>query len=198
MATDKPRGRREAAKADKTRRIVDAAEALIAEVGYDEMTMAAVAKDADVAIGTVFTYAATKAELLMMVTARRWRGQVAAALQQHRREDPGQAIRALLQPLVDTVRLEPQTSAAIARELLFGADGPHQREVVGLVAELEQAIAEILAGGTAGPQQLAGARLVVAGGLMEINRHRTGRSDEDLEELLTRTIGVVQRGCGQR
>ena len=66
-----PMGRREAGKAAKRARILDAAERRLRTQGYDQMTMAEVANDADVAIGTVFSYAATKAELLMMVTAQR-------------------------------------------------------------------------------------------------------------------------------
>ena len=139
-----PMGRREAGKAAKRARILDAAERRLRTQGYDQMTMAEVANDADVAIGTVFSYAATKAELLMMVTAQRWSGSVPKALAEHANEDPALAIRALLQPIADTAKLEPQTCAAIARELLFGTDGPHQREVVDLVAELETAIVAII------------------------------------------------------
>ena len=68
-APTRPAGRREQAKALKRGRILAAAQRRLASQGYEGMTMAQVAHDADVAIGTVFQYAATKPELLMMVAA---------------------------------------------------------------------------------------------------------------------------------
>lgn len=192
----RPLGRREAGKAAKRARILDAAEKRLREQGYDDMTMAQVAHDADVAIGTVFSYAATKAELLMMVTAQRWAGTVPQVIGEHADEDPMVAIRSLLQPVVDTSKLEPQTCAAIARELMFGTGGPHQRDVMALVAELEQAIAGIIRGENPGADGEAGARLVVSGGLIEVNRARTGRArHDDLEERIAEMIRVVLHGA---
>lgn len=196
MAENKTPGRREAAKAAKRARILAAAQEHLRIDGYEAMTMAQVARDADVAIGTVFTYAATKAELLMMMTAHRWAGTVPKVIAAHAHDDPVVAIRALLQPLVDTSTLEPQTCAAIARELLFGTDGPHQRQVVALVADLEAAIAAVIAGARPTGHAAAAARLVVAGGLMEVNRARTGRAGRaDLEERLTEVIEVALYGA---
>lgn len=193
---DAPRaGRRERAKAAKRAAILAAARRRLRDQGYDDMTMAQVAGDADVAIGTVFSYAATKAELLMMVTADRWAGQVPALLAADDDPDPVAAVRALLQPLVDTARLEPQTCAAIARELLFGTDGPHQRQVVALVAELEAAIAAVVERHGARRHPATAARLVVAGGLMEVNRERTGRAADGLEQRLTEVIEVALHGA---
>ncbi|GAB2495786.1 hypothetical protein GCM10027030_31480 [Luteococcus sediminum] len=196
MAENQTPGRREAAKAAKRARILAAAQAHLRSVGYESMTMAQVARDADVAIGTVFTYAATKAELLMMVTAERWSGQVPLVLAAPTHEDPVVAIRELVQPLVDTSTLEPQTCAAIARELLFGTDGPHQRSVVALVAELESAIAAVITRAQPTSHASAAARLVVAGGLMEVNRARTGKAGrEALEQGLTEMITVAVHGA---
>ena len=65
-------GRRERAKADKRARILAAARALFEERGFERTSMSEVARAADVAQGTVFQYAATKAELLMMVAEALW------------------------------------------------------------------------------------------------------------------------------
>ena len=60
-------GRRERSKLQKRARIFTAARTLFAEHGYAEVTTQQIAEHADVAAGTVFRYAATKAELLLMV-----------------------------------------------------------------------------------------------------------------------------------
>ncbi|AUG29795.1 MULTISPECIES: TetR/AcrR family transcriptional regulator [Microbacterium] len=62
-----PAGRRERAKEDKRRRIMDAARTLFAEHGVGGVTTQQIADRADVAIGTLYPYASTKAELLILV-----------------------------------------------------------------------------------------------------------------------------------
>ena len=62
-----PIGRRERAKQDKRERIMAAARELFAEHGVGQVTTQQVADRADVAIGTLYLYASTKAELLIMV-----------------------------------------------------------------------------------------------------------------------------------
>jgi AcrR family transcriptional regulator len=62
-----PVGRRESNKNDKLRRITDAARALFVANGYDDTTTREIAVRANVAIGTVFTYAANKRDLLFLV-----------------------------------------------------------------------------------------------------------------------------------
>jgi AcrR family transcriptional regulator len=60
-------GRRERNKREKRERILDAARDLFAEFGVGAVTTQQVAERADVAVGTLFRYASTKAELLIMV-----------------------------------------------------------------------------------------------------------------------------------
>jgi AcrR family transcriptional regulator len=60
-------GRRERNKLEKRSRIVAAARALFKHKGFDATTSAEIAIAARVAAGTVFTYARTKDELLIMV-----------------------------------------------------------------------------------------------------------------------------------
>jgi TetR/AcrR family transcriptional regulator, cholesterol catabolism regulator len=61
-------GKREANKLDKLDRIKRAARELFTTVGYDEATTRQIAKKAGVALGTVFTYATTKRDLLFLVS----------------------------------------------------------------------------------------------------------------------------------
>lgn len=191
-----PGGRRERAKTLKRGRILAAARARLADQGYDGMTMAQVAEDADVAIGTVFQYAATKPELLMLVTADRWSRAIPALIEN---ADPGGeaalGVLRLLSPLVDASRDEPEVTMAIARELLFGTDGPHRREVVALVRRLEEAIERLLSAHGAEGDVSAAARLIVSGGLIELNRTRTGLAGQTpVEARLRAMLDLVLAG----
>jgi AcrR family transcriptional regulator len=60
-------GRRERGKLDKRRRIREATREVFRQKGYEDATTREIADRADVAIGTLFAYAADKRELLMMV-----------------------------------------------------------------------------------------------------------------------------------
>lgn len=64
--TDKAKGRRQLNKEDKLRRIKAAARALFATKGYDETNMREIAQRASVALGTPFSYAADKRDLLFL------------------------------------------------------------------------------------------------------------------------------------
>ena len=59
--------RRERNKADKLRRIKEAAYDLFAEKGYDQTTTREIASRAGVALGTIFTYASDKRDLLFLI-----------------------------------------------------------------------------------------------------------------------------------
>lgn len=189
-------GRRERNKQEKRARILAAARARLAEHGYDRMTMADIARDADVAIGTVFQYAQTKAELLLMVTADEWAQTLPVAVRTAARaKRPTEAIRLLLDPVLGASRRDPDVTMAIARELLFGTRGPHHDEVVTVVAGLETAIADVLRAHGAGERAPAAARLIVAGGLLELNRTRMGYAeDATADARLAELIAIALDG----
>lgn len=63
---DKAKGRRQLNKEDKLRRIKAAARTLFTTKGYDETNMREIAKRAGVALGTPFSYAADKRDLLFL------------------------------------------------------------------------------------------------------------------------------------
>ena len=62
-----PVGRRERNKQAKLERIMTAASELFAEHGVDEVTTQQIADKADIGTGTLFLYAKTKGELLLLV-----------------------------------------------------------------------------------------------------------------------------------
>src|SRR5947199_9613102 len=61
-----PVGRRERNKQDKLDRITAAARELFAEHGVDEVTTQQIADKADIGTGTLFLYAKTKGDLLLL------------------------------------------------------------------------------------------------------------------------------------
>lgn len=222
-------GRRERAKAEKRARILASARALFEERGFERTSMSEVARAADVAEGTVFQYAATKVELLMMVVDALWgaheRATTTPSLSAF--AAPGAAtaggetadrIAELISPLVTAMRRWSELATWVAREILFGADMPHRRRVLDHVDRLEEKIAARLqdgradasgaigaardcATGTAGEEPgavaAAGARLIVAGVLAELNRSRQRRIDgEDVDVVLRRLIDLVVAGAG--
>ena len=221
-------GRRERAKAEKRARILAAARALFEERGFERTSMSEVARAADVAEGTVFQYAATKVELLMMVVDALWGAHERATTTPPLSASaaPGTAtaggetadrIAELISPLVTAMRRWPELATWVAREILFGADMPHRRRVLDHVDRLEEQIAARLqdgradasgaiaaardgATGTAGEEPgaaaAAGARLIVAGVLAELNRSRQRRIDgEDIDEALRRLVDLVVAGA---
>ena len=136
-------GRRERNKQDKQIRIHAAAAALFAERGYSAVTTQDIADHADVAIGTLFRYAASKAELLLMVFNEDWR----RSLHQEPAEsttDPHARIMALLGPLVAAMARHRENTAVYQREILFGEPGPYRSEALALIDQLEEAIGAAL------------------------------------------------------
>ncbi len=131
---------------DKQRRIFDAATSLFAERGYDAVGTQEIAERADVAAGTVFRYASSKAELLLMVYNRELRdaidvGTRAAAEQ----SDPTGSVDVLVQAVLASSTRHPVNVVAYQRELLFGpATDEYRTAGLALVAELEDAIASRL------------------------------------------------------
>jgi len=139
-------GRRARNKQDKQERIFHAAAALFAAHGYSSVTTQMIADRADVGTGTLFRYASSKAELLLMVINEGMRrdtrrGAAAASVG----ASPTEAIMALLQPLIDVNLAYPENSAVYQREILFGSEqGRYRIEALARITELEEAIGDIL------------------------------------------------------
>lgn len=142
-------GRRERNKQDKQQRIFDAAEALFSAHGYSAVTTQQIADRADVAIGTVFRYAASKAELLLMVYNARFRSETAHADETLREgATPFEQLAALLTPIVQRGRINRENTLAYEQAMLFGNSHDNYRnEALDLMHQLQQRMAEILAAG---------------------------------------------------
>lgn len=146
MTMSETAGRRGRKMQDKRDRIFRAAAELFAAEGFTAVTTQQISDRADVAAGTLFRYASSKSELLLMVYNDAFR----SALEHGEAEaesstTPSDAIWRLVRPTVDRARRDPVDSALYQRELLFGAPGERYRaEGLELVQRLETRIAQIL------------------------------------------------------
>lgn len=141
-----PLGRRERAKEDKRRRIMAAAGELFTEHGVTGVTTQQIADRADVAIGTLFLYASTKAEMLIMVQNEKFAaaiddGLAAAKAAEHTAATTREAVLALVGPVVLCIREQPENGRTYLHELVFGDPGePHRREGLALSVRLEDGL----------------------------------------------------------
>ena len=142
----KPPSRRERNKQEKLERIVAAATELFAERGVDEVTTQEIADKADIGAGTLFLYAKTKGELLLLVQNSTYadalvRGKQAA----EEITDPLDAVMAIVRPVVECNRKQVDNGRTYLREIVFGDPAePHHREALGLSLQTEEAIAAVL------------------------------------------------------
>ncbi|WP_113719554.1 TetR/AcrR family transcriptional regulator [Arthrobacter dokdonensis] len=145
-----PPGRRERAKQDKRVRIMEAGRALFAEHGVGGVTTQQIADRADVAIGTLYLYASTKAELLILVQNQKFAtaiddGLTAAYIAARAGAPTIGAVLGLVEPVVACIREQPENGRTYLHELVSGDPSePHRREGLALSARLEDGLAAIL------------------------------------------------------
>lgn len=141
-----PLGRRERNKQAKLERITAAASELFAEHGVDEVTTQQIADAADIGTGTLFLYAKTKGELLLLVQNTLYataleRGRAAAAKEPTALD----AVMALLTPVVACNRAQVDNGRTYLREMVFGEPAePHHAEALAIVGQTEDATAGLL------------------------------------------------------
>ena len=141
-----PVGRRERNKQAKLERITAAARELFAEHGVDEVTTQQIAEKADIGTGTLFLYAKTKGELLLLVQNSGY----VDALEEGRAAaqsipDALDAVMAIIRPIVECNRIQVDNGRTYLRELVFGdPEEPHHRDALALTAQTEEAIAAVL------------------------------------------------------
>ncbi len=139
-------GRRERNKQDKLDRITDAARDLFAEHGVDEVTTQQVADKADIGAGTLFLYAKTKGELLLLVQNSGYadalvKGKAAAETI----PDVLEAVMAIIRPVVECNRTRIENGRTYLREMVFGdPEEPHHRDALALAGQTEDAITDVL------------------------------------------------------
>lgn len=141
-----PAGRRERNKQAKLERITAAASELFAKHGVDEVTTQQIADKADIGTGTLFLYAKTKGELLLLVQNAQYSG----ALEKGRAAaetipDVLDAVMAIAQPVVHCNRAQIDNGRTYLREMVFGdPQEPHHGEALAIAGQTEEAIAAVL------------------------------------------------------
>lgn len=141
-----PIGRRERNKRQKLERIIAAASELFAEHGVEDVTTQQIADRADIGTGTLFLYAKTKGELLLLVQNAHY----ADALERGRAAAEGapavlDAVMAILEPIVACNRTHVDNGRTYLREMAFGdPTEPHHAVALSISARTEQAIADVL------------------------------------------------------
>jgi AcrR family transcriptional regulator len=144
--TPQPLGRRQRNKQEKLDRITAAATELFAQYGVDEVTTQQIADKADIGTGTLFLYAKTKGELLLLVQNAHY----AEALQRGRADaettpDALGAVMAVVRPIVECNRTQIDNGRFYLREMVFGdPTEPQHSAALSIVAQTEEAIAAIL------------------------------------------------------
>jgi TetR/AcrR family transcriptional regulator len=143
---NQPVGRRERNKQDKLDRITAAARELFSQRGVDDVTTQEIADKADIGTGTLFLYARTKGELLLLVQNAGYadallRGQTAA----ERTADTLDAVMAIVRPVVECNRAQIDNGRTYLREIVFGdPEEPHHHNALLLTRQTEEAIAAVL------------------------------------------------------
>ena len=141
-----PLGRRERNKKEKLDRIIAAASGLFAEHGVEEVTTQQIADKADIGTGTLFLYAKTKGELLLMVQNTHY----AEALERGRSAADGiddvlDAVMAIMEPIVECNRTQISNGRTYLRELAFGdPEEPNHTKALTIAGQTEQALADVL------------------------------------------------------
>lgn len=187
MPTAAPRpGRRERNKQDKLDRITAAARELFTEFGVDDVTTQQIADKADIGTGTLFLYARTKAELLLLVQNSAYadalvRGTAAA----ERAAGTLDAVMAILRPVVECNRVQVDNGRTYLREIVFGDPGePHHRDALGYTIETEKAVAGVLQLREGLDPDAAATLAHVVSAVMFVTLAVTANAAKGVEELL--------------
>ncbi|WP_425864824.1 TetR/AcrR family transcriptional regulator [Arthrobacter sp. TWP1-1] len=181
-----PLGRRERNKQAKMDRIVAAAGELFSEYGVDDVTTQQIADKADIGAGTLFLYAKSKGELLLMVQNSSYadslvRGRTAA----EKTPDILEAVMAILTEVVHCNRIQVDNGRTYLREMVFGdPEEPHRREALGLSFQTEEAVAVVLQRDQRINSEEAATRAHVISAIMFLTMSATGNAAKTIEELL--------------
>ena len=192
--TKAPIGRRERNKQAKLERITAAAGALFAERGVDEVTTQQIADAADIGTGTLFLYAKTKGELLLLVQNAHY----AAALERGRDAAASattavEAVMALLTPIVECNRRQVDNGRTYLREMVFGDPAePHHAEALAIVGQTEGAVAEILVDRASLVSTEASTVARVISAIMFVTMAASANAGSSIPDLLTMIRSQVE------
>jgi AcrR family transcriptional regulator len=181
-----PAGRRERNKQQKLQRIIAAASELFAEHGVDDVTTQQIADAADIGTGTLFLYAKTKGELLLLVQNSHY----ADALERGRTNaqhitDALDAVMAIVRPIVECNRVQLDNGRTYLREMAFGDPSePHHAQALAIVANTEQTIATVLRRAERVDSDEAATLAHIVSAIMFLSMVAAGRDTADVDEIV--------------
>jgi AcrR family transcriptional regulator len=180
-------GRRERNKQDKLDRITAAAWELFSQHGVDEVTTQQIADKADIGTGTLFLYAKTKAELLLLVQNSAYaEALVTGKKAAERTAGAFEAVMAIVRPVVECNRKQIDNGRTYLREVVFGdPEEPHHRDALTLTVQTEQAIAEVLGRDPRGEAGHAARLAHLVSSVMFISMAATINISASVEEILS-------------
>ncbi|MFV0434515.1 MAG: TetR/AcrR family transcriptional regulator [Leucobacter sp.] len=181
-----PLGRRERNKQAKLDRIIAAAGELFAEHGVDEVTTQQIADAADIGTGTLFLYAKTKGELLLLVQNSHY----ATALEHGRTAAANtsgalDAVVALLAPVVECNRVQVDNGRTYLREMVFGDPAePHHAEALTIVGQTEAEVAALLVRHTESSEDEASTLARVVSAVLFLTMASSEHVGSSVEEII--------------
>ena len=189
-----PVGRRERNKQAKLERITAAARELFAEHGVDEVTTQQIAEKADIGTGTLFLYAKTKGELLLLVQNSGY----VDALEEGRAAAQSipnalDAVMAIVRPIVECNRIQVDNGRTYLRELVFGdPEEPHHRDALALTFQTEEAIAAVLRRDDRVDSGDAATLARIVSAIMFISMAATINAGRTVDEIIAEIAGRVR------
>jgi len=190
----RPLGRRERNKLDKLERITAAAGELFAERGVDDVTTQEIADRADIGTGTLFLYAKTKGELLLLVQNSMY----AEALERGRADAEKaegllDGLLAVVRPVVECNRKQVDNGRTYLREIVFGdPEEPHHREALGLTDQTEELMADVIARGDATSRDEARALAHIVSAVMFLTMSATLNIHHSVDEIIDEITAQIR------
>lgn len=199
MTTEaRPAGRRERNKQQKLERITAAARELFSKYGVDEVTTQQIADKADVGAGTLFLYARTKAELLLLVHNVKYAEAISSGVATAARTpDTLDAVMAIVRPIVECNREQIENGRTYLRELVFGdPQEPHHAEGLALTVRVDEALTDILRRDDRANEQDAAQLSRIISAIMFISMTATifmARTDDEVMQDIRAQVSVLLR-----
>lgn len=141
-------GRRERNKLEKRARIVAAARRLFAEQGFANTTTVQIAEAADIGTGTLFLYARSKEDLLLLVFKDEM---VEVALESFEALPEAHSavdrIMAVFERMVDYHERDVDLARILLRELVIPVDGARQADIEELVSVIFAGLEKLIRSG---------------------------------------------------
>jgi AcrR family transcriptional regulator len=181
-----PVGRRERNKQQKLQRIIAAAGELFAEHGVDDVTTQQIADAADIGTGTLFLYAKSKGDLLLLVQNSHYTD----ALERGRAAAQGganvlDAVMAIVRPIVECNRVQVDNGRTYLREMVFGDPAePYHAQALAIAAATEEAIASVLRRTQEVNRDEAGTLAHVVSAVMFLSMAAPGRDAVGVDEIV--------------